>query len=110
MNTNFKPGVAGATLTCVLGGATVCAPNVYACAKQALNNACPDSTADTDCADIVANCSNDGGAAATAAECHALIDGLNATGRMAVVMCSQSAAAPCDGAAGIYACIEGLIP
>jgi hypothetical protein len=104
LNTNLKPKVARAALACALAAADVCPQSFYTCAKQALNAACADSTANADCTDIVGNCSG-----ATAADCHALVDGLNATGRQAVVTCSQSTSSPCTGAAGIYSCVEGIV-
>ncbi len=51
------------------------------CGETALKKACPDPTAATYCAPIVAACANAGGDALTKTQCELLATGLNAKGR-----------------------------
>ena len=101
-NTNFKPKVAKGTSDCMLAGsASTCGST---CARSTLATACADPSADADCADYVIKCSST--VPITAAGCHALIDGLNSTGRAGVRACVNSDAGSCRY--GIFSCIEGL--
>ncbi len=96
----FKPAVAEAAANCIvnLDAAAGCL-EVYECRKDALNDACPDASADALCATLIDTC-NTAGNPTTEVECHSYVDGLNEFGRTSVETC--------DCAFGIYSCIEGV--
>lgn len=99
--TNFKPKVAAAATACILQ-ITDCATttiDAYTCQKTALAAACADATADSACAQAATACSD----AVTSAACHAMVDGLNATGLAAVTTCIESGCTY-----GLWSCIESL--
>jgi hypothetical protein len=97
--TNLKPGVAQQAVACMLALTDTCGPP-YDCLRSALGQACPDSTADDLCTQALASCTSD---ITTAAQCHALVDGLNATGRDAVVTCVEGGCS-----FGLWSCLEGF--
>lgn len=98
--TVFKPRVGENAAVCIvaLPADADCQP-VYDCRRDALNGACPDSTADADCEQLVAACGD-----ATAEQCHSYVDGLNEQGRAEMLTCAVT-----DGCVyGFYSCVEGL--
>lgn len=100
---NLKPKVAQAVVGCFLAFTDCTAGDGYACWKNALAAACPDSNTTTDhlcaLAGSTGSCTN----ATADADCHKMVDGLSATGITAVQTCLEGGA--CDA---LWTCIEGL--
>jgi hypothetical protein len=94
---NLKPAVAEAAVDCMLSITDCMDPSPYTCVGSALEGACPDATADADCATVETACGD------TQDECHAMIDGLSTAGRTAVMGCVN---AGCEY--GLWSCIESL--
>ena len=85
----IKDGVEEAITACLNGldGAT-CDADVLSCVEESLAQACPDETADDDCAYLEKACGLD------PIVCHEYLDGLTPEGRDAVTACDE---ALCDG-------------
>jgi hypothetical protein len=97
---NFAPKVAASAVSCMaaLSSKQVCdGSQAYNCGKAALAQACPDPTVGQLCAIAATSCKS------TAADCTALLSGLNDQGKQQVAQC---VAQGCQ--AGLYSCIEGL--
>jgi hypothetical protein len=93
----LKPAVAEAAVDCMIAITDCFDPNPYDCVADALADACPDATADADCATVVDECGD------TLDECHAIMDGLSASGRSDVMDCVN------DGCEyGLWSCVESL--
>lgn len=101
-NLYFKPKVAAQAVSCMkaFDGKALCsAGNTYTCGKNALLASCPDANVATACTQIAATCKD------TAANCSALLSGLNAAGLQKVSQCAVA-----DGCkSGLYSCVEGLM-
>jgi hypothetical protein len=96
--TYFKPTVAAAAYSCLNQPQGMCAsPQTYACGQNALKQACADSTVTQLCSIAATSCKT------TAADCSAMVSGLNDQGKQQVASC---VAKGCG--AGLYSCIEGL--
>jgi hypothetical protein len=98
--TYFAPKVAAQAISCMaaLSSKQVCdATTTYGCAKQALAQACPDPQVGQLCSIAATSCKS------TAADCTALLSGLNDQGKQQVAQC---VAQGCQ--AGLYSCVEGL--
>lgn len=95
---NLKPSVAEKAVDCMLEVEDTCGGPPYDCVQTALNEACPDSTANTLCSQVATGCS------ITAKECHSLVDGLNSVGREMVKNCIEAD----DCAYGLWSCLEGM--
>jgi hypothetical protein len=96
----FNAKVAGATVSCMAGLSSkqLCDPSQVAnCARGALAQACTDPSVAQLCQIAANSCKS------TAAECTALLSGLNAQGQQAVAQC---VAQGCSG--GLFACIDGM--
>lgn len=98
---NMKPFIAQQTIQCILNKASLCnAADTYNCVDQALKIACPDSTADDECAAINTACSlGDGGVDL----CRQYLSGMTQAGRNAMVTCMTG-----NCSVGLYSCVEGL--
>ncbi|HEY8039006.1 MAG TPA: hypothetical protein VIF15_04400 [Polyangiaceae bacterium] len=97
---DFDPKVAAAAVTCMngLSGAQLCdSMQTYNCGKTALAQACPDPSVTQLCAIAATSCKS------TAADCTAMLSGLNDKGKQAVASCIAQGCS-----AGLYSCIEGL--
>jgi hypothetical protein len=97
---NFAPKVAASAIACMtaLSSKQVCdGSQAYNCGKAALAQACPDPAVGQLCAIAATSCKS------TAADCTALLSGLNDQGKQQVAQC---VAQGCQ--AGLYSCIEGL--
>jgi hypothetical protein len=96
---NMKPAISNVARNCMLelSQDQLCndATNVYHCVDQALQEACPDETVATPCAQIVGNCPG------TEDSCNTYLSGLTSTGRDEMVSCMESY---CD----FYSCAESL--
>jgi hypothetical protein len=78
-----------------------CTADFYGCVRSALGSACPDASANDFCTTAVATCNPQ--EALDLAGCHALVDGLSATGLDSVHSCVESG---CNF--GLWSCVEGL--
>lgn len=80
---DYKPKVAQNAVECVIALAQndTCV-DVQACQEAALSNACPDTTADDDCATLAPACSD------TEAVCHDFMDGLTEDARTRMMSCT----------------------
>jgi hypothetical protein len=98
---DFDPKVAASAISCMNGlkGAAACdSTQAYGCGKNALMQACADtSTVGQICQIAATPCS------VSASDCATMLSGLNSTGQDAVAQC---VAKGCQG--GLYSCIEGL--
>jgi hypothetical protein len=104
---DLKPKVAEAVSGCILaitdcGTTTV---NPYACWRDGLAAACPDSNTETDYICSMAGSSTYCTVTTDSAACHAIVDGLNATGLAAVHTCVESGTTTCYS---LWSCIESL--
>lgn len=96
-HTNLKPAVAEAAVECLALDQSAYCLTGYSCISQALADACPDPSTQSDCATVATNCSEPGDPA-----CEDVLDGLNSTGRAEVMSCVD------DGCTfGLYSCMEG---
>jgi hypothetical protein len=96
----LDPQVATVAVSCMegLSSKQLCdGANTYACGKQALSEACPDTDLAQLCSIAAASCRT------TTNDCTALLSGLNDTAKQAVAKCIASG---CH--AGLYSCVEGL--
>ena len=86
----IKDGVEELITSCINGldAATCDNTDVVSCVEESLAQACPDDTADDDCAYLETNCGLD------PVVCHEYLDGLTPEGRDAVTACDE---ALCDG-------------
>ena len=83
----LKPGVAYDAITC-LATKTDCDMTGVDCMLEALaKTACPDASADDDCAQVAMLCSE----AAGGAVCHDMMDGMVEPARAAAISCAQQA-------------------
>ena len=99
----LKPQVAQKALVCLakLNDKQVCdACNAYRCGDQAIKTACPDSSVDATCTQIIAKCSS-----VSMTDCRSYLWGLNAAGRAKMMSC-LGAKSGCGF--GIYSCSESL--
>ena len=99
-NAYFSPKVAASAIGCLskLSGKQLCdSSQVYACGKTALSQACPDNSVAQLCGIAATSCKS------TAADCTALLSGLNDAGKQQVAQCIAQG---CQ--AGLYSCVEGL--
>lgn len=97
--TTMKAFIGQQAIACMLANAALCEPQkTYDCKKAILQLACPDPTADTDCATIHSSCST-----AAVDECKSYLNGLTAAGRAKMVSCM---AQHCSF--GLYSCVESL--
>ena len=97
----MKPKIAERAIACIRTKSPkqLCdAMSVYDCKDDALHTACPDPSADADCATIMKACKK-----TSLAECRTYLSGLNAAGRGEMVSCMKS-----DCSWGLYSCSEGL--
>ena len=77
-------------------------PGPYECMRNALADACSDSTADGLCEQVAQNCTD---YAVSDGECHRMVDGLTEQGRAQIETCVT------DGCPhGLWSCVEGLSP
>jgi hypothetical protein len=95
---NLKPLLGEIAVQCLTNDTSDYCDTGYTCVADALAEACPDATADADCAAAVTACGD-----VTADECHAMIDGLTEAARAEVMTCVT------DGCEfGLYSCVEGV--
>jgi hypothetical protein len=96
----LKPGVAEVAVQCLADSAD-CVLDGYGCLADALAAACPDASADADCATVASDCGDpDPGGVA----CDDVLPGLNDEGRAAVLECTAA-----DCSFGVYSCAEGVL-
>ncbi|MGD0527340.1 MAG: hypothetical protein ABSE49_19520 [Polyangiaceae bacterium] len=96
----FDSAVATVAVSCMeaMSSKQLCdAENTYSCGKQALAEACPDTELTQLCSIAATSCKT------TAADCTALLSGLNEPAKQEVARCIASG---CH--AGLYSCVEGL--
>jgi len=97
---NFKPKVTAAAVACLgtakMENCNTCRP--FSCGHQALMDACPDPSADADCATISRSCSG-----VDKTRCSSYLSGMTAKGRQAMVSCLT---ATCSK--GFERCLESL--
>ena len=96
----FDPSVATVAVSCMenLSPAQLCnAENTYNCGKHALSEACADNELNQLCSIAATSCRT------TAADCTALLSGLNDNAKQQVAKCIATG---CH--AGLYSCVEGL--
>jgi hypothetical protein len=82
----FKPAVANNARTCMKAQAPadICVwDTTFGCAMEAMLGACPDDTADDECATIQETCPD-----LTDVDCHNVLNGMTQAGRDAVVSCA----------------------
>lgn len=97
----MKPKIAERAVACIRTRSPkqLCdAMSVYDCKDDALHTACPDPSADADCAAIQQACKK-----TSLGECRTYLSGLNALGRSEMVKCMKS-----NCSWGLYSCSEGL--
>jgi len=99
--TNLKPKEAAAAVSCMLAFTDCNVDLVYTCVKTALGKACPDPTADDFCVTAQATCNPH--ETLTVADCHALVDGLSATGLDSVHSCVENGCT-----FGLWSCVESI--
>jgi hypothetical protein len=100
--TNMKPFIAQQAIACMVAKASTCTDgtDTYLCKDQALKIACPDPTADDECAHINTLCGiGDGGVD----QCRQYLSGMTQAGRDSMVSCMELSCSP-----GLYSCVEGL--
>lgn len=98
----LKPKVAAKAVSCMnaLPKEQTCGSTApYDCGRDALKSACADAHVAEVCKTVATACKE------TAESCSQLVSGLNDAGKQAVAAC---AARGCS--AGLYSCIEGLMP
>lgn len=96
----FDPAVATVAVSCMeaMSSKQLCdGENTYNCGKQALSEACPDTELAQLCSIAATSCKT------TAADCTALLSGLNDTAKQSVAKCIATG---CHS--GLYSCVEGL--
>ncbi|HEX3343315.1 MAG TPA: hypothetical protein VHS09_02030, partial [Polyangiaceae bacterium] len=96
----FDSTVATVAVSCMeaMSSKQLCdAENTYSCGKQALTEACPDTELAQLCSIAASSCKT------TAADCTALLSGLNDAAKQAVAKCIATG---CHS--GLYSCVEGL--
>jgi hypothetical protein len=98
---NLKPYIAEFAVECMEVVEAMCTG--YECFQEALGYACADETADDDCTTAVATCGD-----VTAAECHAMLDGLTETARAEVMTCVADTTYGDACELGLWSCVEGV--
>lgn len=103
--TLMKPKVGAAAVACMLAlpDTTCTGDDPYTCVNAALGAACPDSAADAACTKYIADCAS--AASMTAEQCHKMLDGFTAEGRLALATTMGS---DCYTGFGLWSAIESL--
>jgi hypothetical protein len=96
----FRPKIAERAVACMLSKRDKSGCGPYRCGDEALRGACLDSSVDAMCATVARKCKT------TVDECRGMLSGMNAAGRGKMVACANQGS--CNGATGLWSCVEGL--